>query len=259
MRNIKLRIEYDGTNYCGWQIQNCRSSLLPRRQAGVSRRSKKSIQETIEKVLQRILQEKVSLIGSGRTDAGVHAKAQVANFKTNSNMALKKLFRALNGLLPKDISISAVRGVGPDFHSRYNAKSKIYCYSILNSSYPSALLRDRVYHYHYPLNIRLMQKESKVLLGRHNFSSFQVAKSRRNPLKKIKKIKIVKEGNLIYIYIEADGFLHNMVRNIAGTLAEIGRGRFPEGFLRKILLSGDRKLAGPTLPARGLCLLRVRY
>ena len=265
-RNLKLTVEYDGTNYCGWQIQN--------------RRVSKSIQETIEKTLSKILQEKIRLIASGRTDAGVHAQAQVANFKTKSNISSEKLQKALNGLLPSDISISKTDEAAPDFHSRFAAKSKVYHYSILNRKFPSALLRNRVYFYPYPLALKLMHQEARCLLGRHDFKAFCASGgSSKDTIRTIKKITIRKtnyglwampacrqgrdyglnNGPLIVIDIEADGFLYNMARNIVGTLMEIGRGRFPKGSLKKILNSKDRKLAGPTVPACGLCLLKVKY
>lgn len=246
MRNIRLEIEYDGRSYCGWQVQR--------------REHKKSIQGAIEKALCRILGEKAHLSGSGRTDAGAHAQAQIANFKTTSKIPLRKLRASLNGLLPEDIAVTKVKEAHPDFHSRFSAKAKLYRYSILNRASYSPLLRSRVYWYRAPLNIELMRKEAKVLLGRHNFKSFQASdKAERDPVKTIKKIRISKYKGLIHIDIEADGFLYNMVRNIAGTLFEVGRGRFSEGSLEKILRAQDRRLAGPTLPAYGLCLMKVMY
>ncbi len=244
MRNLKLEIEYDGTNYCGWQTQ----------------RKTNSIQEIIEKALRKILQEKIRLIASGRTDAGVHARAQIANFKTKSPISLTKLQRALNGLLPQDIAISAIVEEKPDFHSRFSAKSKAYRYTILNRSYPSAFLRNTVYLYPYTLDIKLMQKEASALLGMHNFSSFRASsKMERDSARTIKSIKITKDKYRIYIDVEADGFLYNMVRNIVGTLLEIGRGKLAKGSLGKILSAKDRRLAGPTAPAKGLCLIKVKY
>jgi len=246
-RNIRLIIEYDGTNYCGWQVQ----SRNP---------SKKSIQEVIERVLSKILREKIKLIASGRTDAGVHARAQVANFKTSSQLPIDKIQKALNGLLPDDISIHKAEIAPADFHSRFDAKSKTYRYTILNRRYPSALYRDTVYFCQYPLNVSLMRKESRVLLGRHNFKSFRLTDKReRNPVRTIKKISVRKTAGSIEIDIEANGFLYNMVRSIIGTLIEIGRGKFPPGSMRRILLSKNRKFAGPTAPAKGLCLLKVSY
>lgn len=253
MRNIRLQIEYDGTRYHGWQVQR-------KSKTNLSTRKTKTIQETIENTLKDILQKKATLIVSGRTDSGVHAKGQVANFKTTSQIALPKLQKALNSLLPKDISVSRVEEAGPDFHSRFDAKSKLYCYTILESPYPCALLRRYSYFCPHPLNINLMRKEAKTLIGRHNFKSFQASdKKERRAVKTIKKLDIVKEGNLVYIYIKGDGFLYNMARNIVGTLIEIGRGRFSRGSLKKILASKDRRLAGPLVPAKGLSLLKVEY
>lgn len=261
MRNLKLEIEYAGTNYCGWQRQN-------------SKQHKKSIQEIIEKTLQRILQEKVRLIASGRTDAGVHALAQVANFKTNSKIPPDKLQVALNGLLPEDITIHRIEEKDLNFHSRFAVKSKIYRYTILNRSYPSAILRNFIYFYPYPLDIRLMRQEARCLLGKHNFAAFCASVSNaKNTIRTIKKISIkripfklnnpiIQEPHnvfLIIIDIEADGFLYNMVRNIVGTLIEVGRGQFPVGRLKEILLLQKRVLAGPTAPAKALTLVEIKY
>ncbi|MFA4888459.1 MAG: tRNA pseudouridine(38-40) synthase TruA [Candidatus Omnitrophota bacterium] len=262
MRNLKLEIEYDGTNYCGWQAQNSPQLIVPsfvKASEGRHSPQKKSIQETIELTLQKILQEKVKLIAAGRTDAGVHAQAQVANFKTKSKIPEQKLRNALNALLPADIVISKAEDVPLGFHSRYAAKSKCYCYTILNRAYPSAFLRNKVYFYPYPLNLRLMRKEALTLKGRHNFSSFQGSLCKRNPLRVIKQIRIVKQGDLLYTYITGNSFLYRMARAIMGTLIEVGRGRFPPGSLKKILLARDRRVAGPTAAACGLCLMKVEY
>lgn len=258
MRNLSLEIEYDGTNYCGWQVQTGHRSQVSGHRFQVTRR--RSIQGTIEKTLKRILQEKVKLIASGRTDAGAHAKAQVANFKTHSNIPSDKLQKALNALLPKDISISRVTDVPRNFHSRFQAKSKVYRYTILNRAYPSALLNNKVYFFSHPLDVLIMQKEARCLLGTHNFKSFQASDTKeRRASRTIKKIKIAKKNGLIYIDIEANSFLYHMVRNIVGTLIEAGRGRFKPGTIRKILLNCDRRLSGPTIPASGLCLVKVNY
>lgn len=246
MRNIRLTIEYDGTDYAGWQSQK--------------RRGSKTIQEEIEKAIEKITREKVKLIGSGRTDAGVHALAQVANFKTDSGIAAEKLQKALNAVLPEDIAITKVEAAGLDFHSRFLAKSKAYRYTILNRSCRSALFKEKAYFLPYPLNLRLMQKEAKSLLGRHDFRSFQAkGKKERGAIRTVKSLKIRRDGDFIHIEIEADGFLYNMVRNIVGTLIEVGRGKMPEGSTGRILRAKDRKVAGPAVPARGLCLLKVRY
>jgi len=248
MRNLRLEIEYDGTHYCGWQIQGQRNG------------KKKSVQEVLEKTLRNILNERVQTIVSGRTDAGVHALAQVVNFKTKSGLSLGRLKFALNGRLPDDISVSAVKETTPDFHSRFDAKSKIYRYTVLNRRYPSALLSKRVYFCRYPLDLSLMRAEANVLKGRHNFKSFQATDYRqRSPLKTIKSLRIRKAKDLVQIDIEADGFLYNMARNIAGTLVAIGRGKLPKGSMKRILEARDRKFAGQTLPPEGLCLIKVKY
>ncbi|MFA5155951.1 MAG: tRNA pseudouridine(38-40) synthase TruA [Candidatus Omnitrophota bacterium] len=246
MRNIKVEIEYDGTNYCGWQVQ--------------SSSHKASIQETIERAIRKILNEKVKIIGSGRTDAGVHARAQVANFRIKSAMPLARLQEGLNAVLPQDIAITAMREADPDFHSRFSAKSKIYRYTILNSQHRSPFLRDSAFFCRYPLDVKLMQREARQLLGRHNFRAFCAAQGKgKNPFKTIKRIAVAKCGSRIDIEVEADGYLYNMVRNIAGTLIDVGRGRLPAGSLKKILAQRNRVKAGPTAPAKGLCLLKVKY
>jgi len=232
--------------YCGWQVQpNAR---------------KKSIQAVIEKALYRITREKVKLIASGRTDAGVHALAQVANFQTTNAIPLNKLKLGLNSLLPKDIKISRASNTSLSFHSRFSSKSKLYRYTILNRGHSSPLFEGRVLFYPHKLDTGLMRRESRVLLGRHDFSSFRASLGKeKNPVKSIKKLNISRKGDFIHIDIEADGFLYNMIRNIVGTLIEVGRGRLKKGRLKEILLLKDRRLAGETVLPEGLCLLRVRY
>ncbi|MFA5311212.1 MAG: tRNA pseudouridine(38-40) synthase TruA [Candidatus Omnitrophota bacterium] len=246
MRNIRLEIEYDGSAYSGWQVQ-------PKGRG-------RTIQAVIEKTLRKILQEKIKLIASGRTDAGVHARAQVANFFTRSGMLLNRLKIAMNGLLPEDIKVTGLNEKGKNFHSRFGAKSKVYRYTILNRGYSSPLLRNTVYFYPHPLDVELMRKEALSLLGKHDFSAFCASRGReKNPVKTVKKLSVIKKKDFVYINIEADGFLYNMARNIVGTLIEIGRGSLGAGSLKKILLSRKRALAGPNIPAKGLCLLEVKY
>ncbi|MFH0913630.1 MAG: tRNA pseudouridine(38-40) synthase TruA, partial [Candidatus Omnitrophota bacterium] len=203
MRNIKLTIEYDGTRYAGWQDQG---------------KKHKTIQQALEMALGKILHERVMVIGSGRTDAGVHALAQVANFKTDSGIKLEKLRGGLNAVLPQDIVITGIEEVGLGFHSRFCAKAKVYRYTICNRRSRPVLSRGKVYFIARPLDLKLMQREARVLLGRHNFKSFQASgKIERNPVKRIKKIKLANDKDLLYIDIEANGFLYYMVRNIVGT------------------------------------------
>ncbi|MBP7216823.1 MAG: tRNA pseudouridine synthase A, partial [Candidatus Omnitrophica bacterium] len=182
MRNLKLTIEYDGTHYCGWQIQ--KRHPLPAT-------CRPSIQETIEFRLRKILQEDVRLVGSGRTDAGVHALAQVANFKTASRIPPEKLKKALNGLLPDDISISGVHEVPLDFHARFSVSSKLYRYTILSGDTPSALLRNSVYFFPFSLEIRKMQKEARALVGKHNFKAFAASsKKERNFFRRVSRCSV---------------------------------------------------------------------
>jgi len=253
MFDFKLEIEYDGTAYHGWQVQN-------KTKSSAHYQPKKTIQYALEQVLKKVLQEDIKLIVAGRTDSGVHALSQVANFKSSTRMPLTRLRWALNCLLPEDIKVTRISKVGPDFNSRFCAKSKVYRYTILNRKYSSPLLASRVYFFHHHLDIGLMRREAKPLLGRHNFKSFQAAELRqRDSICVIKHIRITRDKNLLHIDIEADRFLYNMVRNICGTLLEIGRGRFPKGSMARILESRNRKLAGPALPAKGLCLMKVKF
>jgi len=244
MRNILLKIEYEGTGYSGWQYQ----------------KNARSIQETIEAALKRITSRRARLISCGRTDAGVHALGHIANFKTDSDIELFKLQRALNSVLPKDIAIKETREVPLEFHSRFAAKSKTYRYTIINGRAPSAISRNFTVHIPYKLNLPLMKKEAKVLSGKHDFKSFQAAgHDERSSVRTVKKLIIKKSGGKIIIDVEADGFLYNMVRNIAGTLIDIGRGKIPAGSMARILKAKNRKLAGQTAPAKGLCLMEVKY
>lgn len=259
MRNIKLIIEYEGTNYIGWQIQRLRQqkTSIEHRTSSIE---KKTIQETMEQALKRILNEKIKLIGSGRTDSGAHALGQVANFKTNSKMPLDKLKKALNALLPNDIAIKDIEEVNLNFHSRFDAKSKIYGYTILNS--PLRCVRQRNFYclYPYKLNLNAMRQAARLLLGKKDFKSFQASdKKPRNSQRTVKNISLKKQGDFIHFEIEADGFLYKMVRSIVGSLLEVGRGKLKTKDFKRILRQKNRQFAGPTAPAKGLTLLKVKY
>jgi len=252
MRNLLLKIEYDGTAYFGWQVQNHTGSFV--------KRKFKTIQETIEFALQKILREKVKLVGSGRTDAGVHASAQIANFKTVSSITPQRLQGALNALLPDDIAVVGVEEAADDFHSRYSARSKVYRYTIINRLYRPAIARDYAYFCPYRLNMSLMRSEARQLVGRHDFRAFRASGSKKiSSLRTIKSLKISRAGERIIVDIEADGFLYNMARCIVGTLLDIGRGKLKAGSIKKALRLKERKLAGLTAPAKGLCLVAVKY
>jgi tRNA pseudouridine38-40 synthase len=247
MRNIRLTLQYDGTNYLGWQIQSS---------------SPATIQAIVEKTLERILQEKVRVIAAGRTDTGVHARRQIANFKTHNPLSLRKLQHALNALLPDDIKIVSVSTAAPDFHSRFSAKEKTYQYTILNRPHNDVFVRHQVYHYSIAkLDTARMRAAARLLTGKHDFTSFKktgTSRSRSN-VRLIKRIGIARKGSSIIIQVTGEGFLYKMVRGIVGTLIEIGRGRRPVESVRGILSARNRTCAGPTAPALGLCLLRVRY
>ncbi|MDP2939128.1 MAG: tRNA pseudouridine(38-40) synthase TruA [Candidatus Omnitrophota bacterium] len=254
MRNIKLTLEYEGTNFCGWQTQKVRS------QKSEVRSQRRTVQETLENALKRILNEKIKLIGSGRTDSGAHALGQVANFKTNSRLSVADIKRALNAVLPADIAIKKIEEAPSDFHSRFDVKSKIYRYTILNSPIRSVMQRNFYYFYPYKLNLNAMRQAARLLLGRKDFKSFQVSDKRyRSSKRHIKNISLKKEGNFINFDIEADGFLYKMVRSIVGTLMEVGQGKLKPKDLQKILIQKNRKFAGPTVPAKGLTLVKVIY
>ena len=220
MRNIKLTIKYDGTHYSGWQFQ----------------KNAKTVQEVMEAALELITGEKVSLIGSGRTDAGVHARHQVANFKTSSKLPLKKIWMALNSNLPKDIVVSAAEEAHPKFNAQHSAKSKLYRYTIANTNFVDPFIRRYAAKCFYEHDESRMKRAAKYLVGKHDFRSFQAKDSiERDSVRKVKNIRIEKDGELVYIDIEADGFLYNMVRNIAGTLIEVGRGKFTAVRVKEIL------------------------
>ena len=244
MRNVKLTIEYDGTNYCGWQKQN----------------NEKTIQEEIEKAIYKAVGEVVEVIGSSRTDAGVHARGMVANFKTNATIPFDKFKYAINDKLPDDIAIIESEEVSEDFHARYDSKGKTYCYSIINRQQKPAIGRNYVYHFKWDLDIEKMREACKHFIGKHDFKAFRsLGSSVKTTERTIKELYIESEGEKINIFITADGFLYNMVRIIVGTLLKVGRGKIPVEDIEKIILLGDRKKAGPCVPAQGLILEKVYY
>lgn len=244
MRNIKLTIRYDGTDYAGWQFQ----------------KNAVSIQETIQKALKKITGRKTNVIASGRTDAGVHATAQIANFRTSSKIPLKNLQMALNTLLSDDIVIADAEEVSLEFNAQKSAQSKLYRYTIYNKDFMDPFLRRFASKCYFKIDIARMRRSAKCLIGRHDFTSFQTKDSpRKSASRTIKNIAIKKAGDVIYVDIEADGFLYNMVRNIVGTLIEVGRGKFTAENVKEILTKKDKRSCGPTAAAKGLCLIKVRY
>ena len=245
-RNIKIILEYDGTNYFGWQSQ-CGSGRA-------------TIQETLEQALKELTGEDVKTYSSGRTDAGVHALGHVAHFRTESRIPSEAWAPALNHLLPEDIRVQSSEDVPDDFHARYSATGKIYRYVIINRRAPSALHRSRAWLIDRKLNLNAMRRSASVLIGTHNFSAFRSsACNAKTPVRKLSALTVIKRGDFVEILLEADAFLMHMARNIVGTLVEVGLGRYTEEAVKQMLLSRDRSKAGRTAPACGLYLVKVLY
>ena len=244
MRNIKLTISYDGTNYRGWQVQA----------------RGKTVQGEIERALLNISGKKHGVHGAGRTDSGVHANAQVAHFKTALSIPEKNIPLALNSVLPEDIAVIRASYVNDDFHARFDARSKHYRYHVYNSRRRDPFKERYSWRVPYELDVPLMRKEAGALIGRHDFKAFQARDKReRTSVRNISRLCVTRKRSSVIIDISADGFLYNMVRNIVGTLIDTGRGYLPGGSMKKILKSRDRTKAGPTAPARGLFLVNIRY
>ena len=244
MRNIKLTIEYDGKEYNGWQKQP----------------NKLNIQGEIERAIQNITGKQVELIGSGRTDAGVHAFGQVANFKIDSDFPIEKMAIAINSQLKKSIRIKKTEEVSPEFHSRYNCHSKSYQYVIDNSEQGSAIYRYLSYHVLQELDVEKMQKAVTYFVGEHDFSSFKSSgTSSKSSVRIIYDANVEKDGERVKISLTGNGFLYNMVRIISGTLVEVGLNNIEPEDIPKIIEAKNRQMAGKTLPPQGLFLMEVEY
>jgi tRNA pseudouridine38-40 synthase len=242
--NIKLTIEYDGTNYHGWQTQP----------------NEQTIQQLLETGIEKILGIKARLNGSGRTDAGVHALAQVANFIYEKKVDLWRFQRGLNAVTPEDIVVVAVEEVPDSFDARRDGKSRVYEYRIWNHPWPPAIHRSYSWHVHDSLDLGRIQECVPTLEGEHDFTSFQAAGcDAAHAVRNVYRSLIACEGDFLIYTIEATAFLRHMVRNIVGTLIEVGRGeRSPDNFV-SLLKARDRTQAGPTAPAQGLFLVAVKY
>ena len=243
-KNIKLIIEYDGTNFCGWQSQ----------------KRDRNVQDVVSEAIEKVIQHKVKLIGSGRTDSGVHSLGQVANFKTNSKLPLESIVLGANANLPDDVVIKSAEFVPDNFNARFDAKLRWYRYVILNRRIGEAV--SRYYHTHIPykLNTKAMRKAVKYLVGEHNFAGFRsIHCSAKSTVRTVTEAKLKKEKDYIIFDIKANAYLHSMVRIIVGTLIEVGKGKHKPERINEILEKKDRKLAGPTAPAQGLALMAVYY
>jgi tRNA pseudouridine38-40 synthase len=244
MATYRLIVEYDGTAYAGWQ-----------RQA-----DQPTIQAALEAAIEAMTQTPVPIVGAGRTDAGVHALGQVASFRSETRLSVTEWERGLNGLLPDDISVRSVELVADDFHARYSAKQKLYEYRILNRRDRSALDRFRAWHVRKPLDMAAMRQAATLLIGRHDFSSFQGSPTDNdNPMCEIRTLEIQGDGERIRLEVAAERFLKQMVRAIVGTLVEVGHGRRTPASVKDILDACDRRAAGYTAPPHGLYLVRVEY
>lgn len=244
MKNIKLTIEYDGTNYNGWQKQ----------------KQGKTIQESIEKAIEKIIKEEVSITGSSRTDSGVHAKGMIANFMTESRVPPERFREAINTKLPDDIAIIKSEEVPLEFHSRYNSKGKTYCYTLINRREKVALLKNYVYHVVEPLDVKRMEETCKYFIGKHDFSAFKTnGSSVKTTVRTISDLHIEKDNEFIKIFVTADGFLYNMVRIIVGTLVEVGLGKKKPEEVLSAINTGNREESGHCAPPNGLVLEKVYY
>lgn len=247
MRNIKVTIAYDGTNYHGFQEQR-----------GTSMRT---VQGVLEERLSRLAKKPIQIIGAGRTDAGVHARGQVINFRSGDwPVPVERTVYALNSLLPRDIAALDAEEVPDTFHARFSTVAKTYRYTIYNGKWPSPFCR--LYSYHIParLDIKSMREAAGYLEGKHDFSAFRaLGTAVKTTIRRLYRAQVSREGDFVYIMLCADGFLYHMARMLTGTLLRVGMGKLPADEVAAILASRDSLQGGPALPARGLCLETVRY
>lgn len=244
MRNVKVVVEYDGTDYFGFQYQ----PNVP------------TVQEELEKALAKIVKEQVTVYGSGRTDAGVHATGQVISFRTEGTVPVERLCVAMNALLPRSIAAVVAEEVEQEFHARYAAKSRLYSYRILNRELRSAFWGRYSWLVARPLDVEAMREGARWLLGVHDFSSFScAARDDGSPIRRMDVSDVRREGESVIVEVRANAFLRSMVRAIVGTLVEVGLGKRHSSEMREILEARDRRRAGKTAPPQGLCLVEVEY
>ena len=244
MPNYRLTLCYDGTRYNGWQRQTS---------------TKNTIQEKIETALTRILGEPVEVSGSGRTDSGAHARMQTASFRTQSKMSAREILDGLRAHLPEDIGAVSLEEAPPRFHARLSCSGKTYLYRVWTSDAPCVFERKYVYVRRGGLDILKMREGAALLLGEHDFAAFCTGKTKKSTVRRIDEVRLEQSENELRLWFSGNGFLYNMVRILAGTLLEIGAGAMRPDDIPAILASRRRENAGPTLPARGLCLWETRY
>ena len=244
VKRVKMTVAYDGTNYKGWQVQP----------NGIT------IEEVLNRHLSSLLGEEIAVTGASRTDSGVHSLGNVAIFDTTTRMPADKISFALNQRLPEDIVVQGSCEVPADWHPRYQNSRKTYEYRILNRTFRMPTRRLDTYFYHYPLDVEKMKKAASYLGGEHDFKSFcAIGAQVKTTVRTIYACDVEKEGDIITIRVTGNGFLYNMVRIIAGTLIEVGNGKYPPEHIKEILKHCDRSCAGPTAPARGLTLVEYEF
>lgn len=243
-QNFKMMISYDGTHYRGWQrLKN----------------DEKSIQYKIEKVLSELYKTEIKLIGSGRTDAGVHAACQIANFHAENTYTTEEVYKYVNHYLPEDIAVNKIEIVDEQFHSRFNVSEKLYQYKIWTGVHSNVFERKNSYWVQESLDITKMKEAAELFIGKHNFAGFSSRSKNKNAIKEIYNINIYTKGAMIIIDINGEGFLYNMIRIIVGTLIEIGQSKKNIDVIEHVFTTGVREEAGFTVPGKGLCLMNVIY
>ncbi len=245
MRNIRIKVTYEGTRYQGWQKQET---------------SDNTIQGKLERLLSRMCEEEIAVQGSGRTDAGVHALGQIVNFHTSATMSLQDMLQYMNQYLPEDIAVVEIEEVSERFHSRLNAKGKRYSYRVWNSSIPNVFWRRYAHTVEDKLDLEAMKSATSYLLGEHDFKSFtSTKKGKKSTVRRIDNIEIVKEGDMLTFTFTGNGFLYHMIRILVGTLLEVGRGVRTADSIPVVLESKNRENAGELVPGKGLVLEEVFY
>ena len=242
--NIRVVLEYDGSGFAGWQQQA----------------HGRTVEQELKRALQQITGQELKVYGAGRTDAGAHAEGQVASFQTDGRISPKKLVGALNARLPADVSVLSAEAVPDDFHARYSARWRRYRYRYLDRPARPALERNRCWHVPGALDVDAMSNAAKVLVGKHDWTSFcSASEPTAARVREMRSASVVRRGEFVELELVAEGFLRGLARSIAGALAEVGRGRKPAGWVGEVLRARDRRQAARTAPAGGLTLMEVVY